>query len=135
MRIKLYRQSREFSPVAMADIAFLLLIFLILTTSINNKESVKLPVFEYSHKISYPKRVTIVISKAGTISIDGNFLSEDKLFSYLDSLSDKKSIIVRLMADRNTDYSNVDKILCLLRKENILKIVLVTKEPVDEKRE
>ncbi len=118
----------------MADIAFLLLIFLILVTGIDEKGNVKLPVFRYSQKVSSPKRIAIVIDKSGRIFVDGFAMDWSRFDSFLNSLSNKKDIIARLIADSSTDYSNVDRVLSFLRKKNILKIVLVTKEPVNGKK-
>jgi len=135
VRVKiLHNRKRKFSPIAMADIAFLLLIFLILVTGIDEKGNVKLPVFRYSQKVSSPKRIAIVIDKSGRIFVDGFAMDWSRFDSFLNSLSNKKDIIARLIADSSTDYSNVDRVLSFLRKKNILKIVLVTKEPVNGKK-
>ena len=133
MKIKLYSRKRNLSPVAMADIAFLLLIFLILTTNVNNNGNIKLPLFKYSQKVSYPKKIVVAVKENGSIMVDNKPSGLQSLSSFLDSLPDKKNTIVRLIADRNTDYSNVDKVLSLLKDKDVLKIVLVTEEPVNGK--
>jgi len=133
MKIKLYYRKRNFSPVAMADIAFLLLIFLILTTNVNNNGNIKLPLFKYSQKVSYPKKIVVAVKENGSLMIDNKPFSLQSMSVFLDSLPDKKNTIVRLIADRNTDYSNVDKVLSILKDKKVYKIVLVTKEPVNEK--
>ncbi|NOY07451.1 MAG: hypothetical protein GXP33_01225 [Spirochaetes bacterium] len=133
MKIKLYYRKRNFSPVAMADIAFLLLIFLILTTNVNNNGNIKLPFFKYSQKVSYPEKIVVAVKENGSIMVDNKPSGLQSLSSFLDSLPDKKNTIVRLIADRSTDYSNVDKVLSLLKDKDVLKIVLVTEEPVNGK--
>ncbi len=133
MKIKLYHRKRSFSPVAMADIAFLLLIFLILTTNANNNGNIKLPFFKYSQKVSYPKKIIVAVKEDGSILLDSKPFNLKNMSIFLDTLPDKKNTIVRFIADRNTDYSNVDKVLSLLKDKDILKIVLVTKEPVNGK--
>lgn len=102
----------------MSDIAFLLLIFIMLISLINYRKEVK---------IDYPEAVFQEITQADKnveiwINIKGNYffnghLADIKSIEGLiaQEIADNPSIRIHIIADRNTPYRNVNEVVEILK--------------------
>jgi len=128
MKITVERKKRSFAPVAMADIAFLLLIFFIVTVSIGDSPDVALPPFKYSKENTFPKTLVITVMSSGELLYEGNRINEKNLLPILQGLGKPEDFVINIMADQKTDYSLIDTLLQSLSSAKFQKIVLITGE-------
>lgn len=132
MKISIPAKKKGFAPVAMADIAFLLLIFLIVTVSIGDSPDVKLPVFKYSRETGFPHTVIISLGSNGQLTLDGSPISEKALTPAILGMENPGEIIVNIQADAETPYEKVDSLLQTLGAAHLRKVVLITGSAPDE---
>ena len=109
----------------MADIAFLLIIFFMVTTTFSkDRTSVNLPKTAVN-KVEIPRIGTYVtIDKAGNVFIDGkpNRMEDIETHaSYLVARNPQHMFILK--ADKDTPYRNIDMALELLRKSKASRVV------------
>ncbi|MBI9103047.1 MAG: biopolymer transporter ExbD [Spirochaetales bacterium] len=130
MKLKIRKKSFGVTLFAMPDIAFLLLIFLILTTSVDEQGDIKLPEFRFLQGTDFPEIVVISLSRDGEFLLSGNPVQKDELPLYLSKIPDNK--VINILADRNVRYSEVDDVLALLQDNGLLDVVLIMEEPVDD---
>lgn len=127
--IKLRKTSKikPYVPSAsMADIAFLLIIFFMVTTTFSkDRTSVNLPATAVD-KVEIPRMGTFVtIDSDGNVFIDGkpNRMEDiQTVASYLVSMNPYHMFILK--ADKDTPYRNIDIALELLRKSKAVNINL-----------
>lgn len=142
MRINLPARRRAFALVSMADIAFLLLIFLVLTVTAGDEGTVRLPSFLYTQKSEFDRNISITLTADGGVSIDGVPVAagldprsiEVRIDRRLAEVSGEPPV-VRLSADRNLPYDRVDSLLALLRAKGLTRVVLMTEPDTTPARE
>ncbi|MCK4797773.1 MAG: biopolymer transporter ExbD [Spirochaetes bacterium] len=116
---------------SMSDIAFLLLIFIILLSLINYKKEIKIdyPEAEYQEKTQTDKNFEIWIDKEGVTYYKGRAVN---LSSLKNLVSDRraKNIDTRfhIIADKNTEYKNVNKVIEVLKIAQAGVVSLVVKD-------
>jgi len=108
----------EIPTSSLADIVFLLLIFFLVTTSIDIEKGIGLvlPDFEI---IEVPDGMVayVLINKAGQIAVDGAGIDLHQLqFIIKEKLADNPRLIVSLTTDTNTDYNMYIKVLDRLKQ-------------------
>ena len=103
---------------AMSDVAFLLLIFIMLVALINFRREVKIeyPEADRAKRTSAEKNLEIWVDKEGALYLDGvpaglNVI-EDALGDTYRRAPDTR---VHIIADRNTPYGNVNSIVEILK--------------------
>ena len=108
----------EIPTSSLADIVFLLLIFFLVTTSIDIEKGIALvlPPFE-----SDPRPITnlssVLINESGQIAIDGEMIELNQLKGMIqDKLIGNPKFIVSLKTDANTDYNMYIKVLDRLKQ-------------------
>jgi biopolymer transport protein ExbD len=103
---------------SMSDIAFLLLIFIMLVALINYRKEVKIdyPEAKTALKTNAKKNLEIWIDIEGNIFLDGetsNYLSlENKITELYINAPDTR---VHIIADRNTPYEKINSVLEILQ--------------------
>jgi biopolymer transport protein ExbD len=103
---------------ATSDVAFLLLIFIMLVSLINYRKEVKIeyPEAEKIAKVSDVKNLEIWIDKAGAAYIDGAPATlqtiENTVAAVYRTQPDTR---IHIIADRNTTYENVNNVLEILQ--------------------
>ncbi len=115
---------------SMADIAFILLIFFILTSTIDMDRSipVNLPETESSTGGSY-KFFHVWINLNGEIYLRGIMKTEDELIEFARYRSiDNPDVKGLIGADRGVPFSNINRVMELLRDSGVYNIVLLTKK-------
>jgi len=113
------KHKKFFVPMAsMSDVAFLLLIFIMLVSLINYRRVVKIeyPEAETAKKVSVEKNFEIWVNKSGDIFLDGKLSSlslvEQAIVEAYRKAPDTR---IHIIADRNTPFENVHKILDILQ--------------------
>jgi biopolymer transport protein ExbD len=108
----------EIPTSSLADIVFLLLIFFLVTTSIDIEKGIvlTLPPFQAEPQ-PIPNMSSIWINAAGQIAFDGEIIPMHQLKGRLmDKLADNPGIIVSLKSDARTDYDIYVKVLDRLKQ-------------------
>jgi biopolymer transport protein ExbD len=102
----------------MSDVAFLLLIFIMLVSLINYRKEVKIdyPEAETAKKVSDEKNLEIWVNSSGALYLDGNPSSLAALESgIIDAYQKAPDTRVHIIADRNTPFGEIHKVLNILQ--------------------
>ena len=113
------RRDNFFIPLAsMSDVAFLLLIFIMLVSLINYRKEVKIqyPEGETAKKVSAEKNLEIWVDYSGGLYLNGDpsslSLVEQGIIEAYQAAPDTR---VDIIADRDTPFENVHKVLDILQ--------------------
>ena len=115
---------------SMADIAFILLIFFILTSTIDMDRSipVNLPETETSAGGSY-KFFHVWINRGGDTYLRGEKKTEDELIEFARGRSiDNPDVKGLIGADKGIPFSRINRVMELMRDSGVYNIVLLTKK-------
>ncbi|MCL2878643.1 MAG: biopolymer transporter ExbD [Treponema sp.] len=119
MKIKRRRRLQFFNPnFFMSDLAFELLIFIMLVSLINYRKEVKIdyPVADTNQRINAEKNLEIWIDIAGNVYLDGNPANlsdvENKISELYRTAPDTR---VHILADRNTPYGKINNVLEIMQ--------------------
>lgn len=122
---KSVRPQAEIPTASMSDIAFLLLIFFIVSTVFVKERGLKvrLPRAESIDKIPRTHAVTVYVDRNGTISID-DFAVDIPLVEsvMLKKINTDFNMIGCFRTDENTNYGVMADILNQMRKANALRV-------------
>ncbi|MDR0663571.1 MAG: biopolymer transporter ExbD [Spirochaetaceae bacterium] len=117
---------------AMSDVAFLLLIFIMLVSLINYRKEVKIEYPEAAEalkKVSDKKNLEVWIDKSGYIYLDGNPASlaeaEDAVGSLYRTAPDTR---IHIIADKNVPFSSVNAFLEILQLLEYRVVTFVVQE-------
>jgi biopolymer transport protein ExbD len=118
---------------AMSDVAFLLLIFIMLVALINYRKEVKIEYPEAQtenvKKTSAEKNMELWIDTNGAVYLDGNPSNikaiEDTVADLYINAPDTR---VHIIADRNTSFDKVDTVLSVLQLLQYRVVSLVVKD-------
>jgi biopolymer transport protein ExbD len=113
---------------SMADIAFLLLIFFMVTTvfKVDSGVNLQLPLAEKVEKLQMKNLAIIWITDQGKVAIEDKFVPME----FVSNLMDQKmfetngELIVQIKADRNARYGTVDAVFEELKEVQALRVVL-----------
>ena len=114
--MKLRRKKKGFFiPLfSMSDIAFLLLIFIMLVSLINYRKEVKIeyPSAETAPRTTAEKNLDVWIDANGRIYINGDIADRRALeWKIADLAVNAPDTRVHVIADRNTPYENINNVL------------------------
>ncbi len=123
MKLKIKHKPFGVTLLALPDIAFLLLIFLILTVSVDDQGEIELPDFKFLQETEFLETVVLTLSKSGMYQLEGQYIEKDKLNSVLNRIP--YTTVIHLMADKNSLYRDVDSTLEELQKAGLRDIVLI----------
>ncbi len=134
MNIKRSKKRNPIVPVnSMSDIAFLLLIFIMLISLINYRREIKIdyPEAESQEVTQAEKNLEIWVDRRGTIFYEGERQSLSGIEGIIaDGVAEDPSVRVHILADKNTPYKHVDGVLEILKLLQHRAVSLVVKEPV-----
>ena len=116
---------------AAADLAMLLLVFFMVTTSTEPPKSVEIDLPKSKTESAEQDTLYITISSKGDLYFDGRPSSVADIKDQLALRSGEKDRPVSLTADKNLNYSSVSEILNVLREYNFLNIVFMS-QPKDQ---
>ena len=110
----------------LVNIIFLLLIFFMIAGVVQKQKElyeVELGTAVIENYIDSDDK-TIFIRKDGTIVFDGKGISDNELKTYLKEIEEKEKLVIA--ADGKITSERLNKILLILKRENIERIVLLT---------
>jgi biopolymer transport protein ExbD len=133
VKLKWNRKKEFFIPLnSMSDVAFLLLIFIMLVALINYRREVKIeyPEARGALRASAEKNLEIWVDRDGNLYLDG-------LPAALRDLEDTVADLYRrapdtrlhIIADRNTAYEKINRVLEVLQILQYRVVSFVVKEP------
>jgi biopolymer transport protein ExbD len=119
MRLRRKKRKDFFVPVfSMSDVAFLLLIFIMLIALINYRKEVKIeyPEANTALRTTAEKNLEVWIDKDGGLYLDGDFSNRDaverKVAELIRTAPDTR---VHIIADKNTPYEKINNVLEILQ--------------------
>jgi biopolymer transport protein ExbD len=102
----------------MSDIAFLLLIFIMLVSLINYRKEVKIdyPEAESAKRVSADNNLEIWVDRAGGLHLNGTLSSINSIErGIVEAYRTAPGTRVHIIADRDTPFANVHKVLEILQ--------------------
>ncbi|MEJ5283436.1 MAG: biopolymer transporter ExbD [Brevinematales bacterium] len=135
MKLPDIKLKAKMPVVAMGDIAFLLLVFFLVTSALDQsrKLEIEIPSAKNTIKIPQEEIFNIFIDKEGKIYFKG--VEKDIVeiqFLYLKHASIFKKPIIQLVADKDLPFEKVNEIIEALRKNLEIKVAFSCKEEKNE---
>jgi biopolymer transport protein ExbD len=125
------RASSKIPTASMADIAFLLLIFFMVTTIFKVEEglSIHLPKAVVGEKVPREKVATIWVDARGRVSIDDLIVKIQDIEPIIAAkMRENPMLIVSFKADEGVQYEIMDRTMEQLKMANALNISFATEE-------
>lgn len=126
------RRRRRITPAIsltpMIDVLFVVLMFLLLTTTFKELTFIRVNLPEADTGQRDPARsgIEILIEEGGTVYLDGQPVSLDALGRRLAAVPDKDHAEVRLAADARVDHGHVVAVMDLVRRAGIFRLSIET---------
>ncbi|MDR2444541.1 MAG: biopolymer transporter ExbD [Spirochaetaceae bacterium] len=123
------------STNATSDVAFLLLIFIMLVALINYRKEINIeyPEARSVLKVSDKKNLEIWVNYTGSVFIDGNPATLESLEYTANEIYQREpDTRIHIIADKNTPYMNVDKVMGILQSLEFRLVSLVVKDEASE---
>lgn len=114
-----------------ADLAMLLLVFFMATTSTEPPKSVEIDLPKGRTESAEQDTLYITIAKNNQVYFDGRLSSIDDIRDQLALRGGEKDRPVSITADKNLNYSSISSILGILREYDFLNILFMS-QPKDE---
>lgn len=116
--LKRQRRKAQITTSSMSDIGFLLLIFIMLLSLINQKYEAKIEYGEASRieKTDEAHNLEIWVEKNGRISSDGEFYDINGLEQLIaKSIYEHRDVRIQIIADKDTPYHYVNDVVAILQ--------------------
>ncbi len=131
MKLKRKERAKLLIPTAsMSDIAFLLIIFFMLTTVFRKEIGLKvvLPQAETTERILKSRDLAnIYISRDGKISVDDNLVNPEQVkLAFKIKMAQNPATIAQIKADKDADYGPVWEVIDALRDAQAYRVVFAT---------
>jgi|SRR5690606_35276867 len=134
MKGGLKRKSKAASEIpssSLADMAFLLLIFFMVTTTFRKEQprEVVFPEAEATEKLEQPRKdvLHLYVESDGSIFINDQLVGPDQVSNMIAPLyRDNTSMVVMLRSDRDVPYVTIDQILKELQAAGALRVAFYT---------
>lgn len=129
--IKRRKRRASIATASMSDIGFLLLIFIMLISLINQRHEERI---EYSEakiieKTQLEKNLEIWIKKDGDIFVEGQKISAENLELLIaGKIAEEPQARIHIIADRNTPYKYVNSVVSVLQLLQHRVVSFVVKE-------
>jgi len=138
-RIARKRESQSEIPTAStADVAFLLIIFFMVSTVFRQSRGLKvtLPEAEATERILKRRNVASVwVDKTGRMTVDDNLVTPPIVTSVMaEKKIDNPDLVVTVQADKDVSYGYVTDILEALQHAQAFKVTFATDYPEATKR-
>jgi biopolymer transport protein ExbD len=132
MKIKKKSRRQPLIPInAMSDIAFLLLIFIMLLSLMNYRREIKIeyPESKYQEITQVEKNFEIWVDKQGNVYYKDRITDLITLEGLIvDAIIKNPDVRIHIIADKNTEYKNVDKVINILKLLQHRVVSLVVKD-------
>ena len=125
------KQPAEIPTSSMADIAFLLLIFFLVTTTIDMDKGLTLVLPAPGEEKEIPKEniSNLLINAAGNVMLDEEFLPLTQIARTVRiKILNNKNLIISVKTDRETDYQVFVSVLDQLKMANATRISIAEPE-------
>jgi biopolymer transport protein ExbD len=130
----LKRKSKAASEIpssSLADMAFLLLIFFMVTTVFRKEQQrdVVFPEAEATQKLEEPRKdvLNVYVETDGTIFINDRNTPPDQVSGVIAPLwAENRGLVVMLRSDRDVAYSRIDQILKELQASGAVRVAFYT---------
>ncbi len=119
---------------AMADMALLLLIFFMASTSTEPPKGVEVNLPKAQTEGAEQDSVYVTISHKGELYFDGDPVTLQQLHDHLAMRQSESDRIISVTADKSLDYEVVARVLNVLREQNFLNVVFMS-EPHEKENE
>jgi biopolymer transport protein ExbD len=119
------KASTEIPNASMSDIAFLLLIFFMVSTVFVKERGLKIimPQAEEIEKIPRNNAATIYVDRSGNISIDDMIVEIPQVSYYMQKKKGENfNVIAAFRTDKDTQYGIMSDILNQLRTAEVLRV-------------
>jgi len=131
VRIKEKKEMKVAIPTAsMSDIAFLLIIFFMLTTVFRKELGlpITLPQAKMTERVLKSRNVAnIYIDKDGRVSVDDKLVSfEGVKWAFKLKVAENPSLIAQVKADRKAKYGVISDVLDALRDAQAFRVIFAT---------
>lgn len=134
MNIKRKNRRAPIVPInSMSDIAFLLLIFIMLISLINYRKEIKIdyPEAAFQEVTQEDKNFEIWITKNGSVFCDSRPVNHIELEQLIvDAVIDDPGVRIHIIADKNTPYKHVNSVIEILKllQHRVVSFVVKEKE-------
>lgn len=126
------RRRPTVSVNAMSDIAFLLLIFIMLISLLNYREEepIEYPEALLTEITQADRNVEIWVRRDGTMVVDGAAYDPASIEGLIaDAIANDPSVRIHILADRNTPYRHVADVITVLQLLQHRVVSLVVRDP------
>ncbi|MEF9995068.1 MAG: biopolymer transporter ExbD [Burkholderiaceae bacterium] len=123
-----HEEKARIEVIPMIDIMMFLLVFFILATLKMIQSAgitLDLPKAATAQQIETTK-VTIGVSKDGTITLDAQAIEREPLIAHLRGLLADKKVDVVIAGDKLTPYDNIVRVMDIVREAGVVAIALAT---------
>jgi biopolymer transport protein ExbD len=130
MRLKNGHHIQSIIPVAsMSDIAFLLLIFMLLSSILTPQPPLQIdpPQVANTAEVKEEQGARIYLQTTGLVSVNDVLGTLDNLETLLSNISDPEEKIF-LYADGICEYDKIDQVLALLKEKAFQHVTLICRE-------
>ncbi len=121
---------RKLKPIAfgtsMADMALLLLVFFMASTSTEPPRGVVVELPRATTQAAEQESLYVTVSQAGEIYLDGKKTGIQDLKDSLAMRQSEKDKIVSITADKNLEYRVIQSVLSALREQDFLNVVFMS---------
>jgi biopolymer transport protein ExbD len=123
--------ASEIPSSSLADMAFLLLIFFMVSTTFRKekKRDVDIPLAEATKKLDSPRKdvVHLFIEKDGSVFINDQRVPMDQVHQVIGPLyADNQALVVVIRADGDVQYQWVDAVQKQLQQANAVRVTFYT---------
>ncbi len=118
---------------AMADMALLLLVFFMASTSTEPPKGVEVELPMARPQAAEQESLYVTISKQGDLYLDGKATNLKELYDNLAMRQSEKDNIVSITADKNLDYKIIREVIAVLQKQDFLNVVFMSEAREGEK--
>ena len=118
MKIRRGRKKFFVPLFSMSDIAFLLLIFIMLVSLINYRKEVNInyPEAETAKKVNADRNLEIWVDRAGYLYLDGELCDIETIeVGIIEAYTHAPDTRVHIIADRDTSFAHVHRVLEILQ--------------------
>ncbi len=132
MKIERKREMRVMIPTAsMSDIAFLLLIFFMVSTVFRRGTGLRitLPTAKTTERLGKQRDLSFVwVNSAGKIAVDDNLVPDPSrlVLIYKTKIADNPALITVIKADARVQYKYVNAVMDALKEAQALRVVFAT---------
>lgn len=131
VKLKMKRRNPSITTSSMSDIGFLLLIFIMLISLMNQRYEEKINYSESTvlERTQADSNFEIWVQKNGIISADGNELDSISLEkAIVSAIAENPSVRIHVIADKDTPYKYVNSVVSVLQSLQHRVVSFVVKE-------